>query len=84
MCLGIPGKVVSIDATLEDMPMGNVSFGGITKEVCLAYVPNITVGDYVVVHAGFAISTIDEEEAQEVFGMLKQIEDISFAEGQYE
>jgi hydrogenase expression/formation protein HypC len=84
MCLGIPGKVVSIDATLEDMPMGNVSFGGITKEVCLAYVPSVAVGDYVVVHAGFAISTIDEEEAQEVFGMLKQMEDLSFAEGQRE
>jgi hydrogenase expression/formation protein HypC len=55
------------------MQMGKVSFGGITRDVCLAYVPDIRVGTYVIVHAGFAISQIDEEEAQEVFEYLRQM-----------
>jgi hydrogenase expression/formation protein HypC len=59
------------------MLMGKVSFGGILREVCLAYVPEVTVGEYVIVHAGFAISQINEQEALEVFEYLKQIEDLS-------
>ncbi|WP_394842325.1 HypC/HybG/HupF family hydrogenase formation chaperone [Pendulispora brunnea] len=62
MCLGIPGEVVSI---LEaELRTGRVSFGGIVKDVCLAYVPEAVVGDYVIVHAGFAISRVDETEAR--------------------
>lgn len=74
MCVGVPGKVLSIEPNSLGMTMGKVSFGGIVKEVCLAYVPDIQVGSYVLVHAGFAISEIDEQEAMEVFEMLRQID----------
>ena len=70
MCLGVPGKVIEIDENPLGMTMGRVSFGGIVKEVCLAYVPEAQVGDYVIVHVGFAISKIDEAEAMEVFEYL--------------
>jgi len=78
MCLGVPGKVVEmIDESPLGMTMARVSFGGIVKEVCLAYVPEAQVGDYVIVHAGFALNLIDEEEAMEVFEMLKQMEELA-------
>jgi hydrogenase expression/formation protein HypC len=73
MCLGVPGKVLSVSEGVAGMHMGKVSFGGITRDVCLAYVPDISIGSYVIVHAGFAISQIDEEEAQEVFEYLRQM-----------
>ena len=72
MCLGIPGKIVE-RYEQNDLPMGKVEFGGILKEVCLAYTPEARVGDYVLVHVGFAISRIDEAEAQEIFSYLEQI-----------
>ncbi len=78
MCLGVPGRVVEI---IEERPLGmamaKVSFGGIIKETCLAYVPDAQVDDYVIVHAGFALSVIDEEEAMEVFEMLRQMEELA-------
>jgi hydrogenase expression/formation protein HypC len=73
VCLGIPGRVVSIEENPLGMTQGRVSFGGITKDVCLAYVPGVAVGDYVVVHVGFAISRIDEDEAAEVFRLLESM-----------
>ncbi len=73
MCLGVPGKVLTIEANPFGMTMGRVSFGGIVKEVCLAYVPEVQVGDFVVVHVGFAISTIDEHEAIKVFEFLREM-----------
>ena len=73
MCLGVPGQVVSIHDDAFGMTMGKVSFAGITKEVCLAYVPEVEVGDYVVVHVGFAITKIDEAEAKHVFEYLESI-----------
>ncbi len=73
MCLGVPGKVLEIEQDPLGMTMGRVSFSGITKKVCLAYTPEARVGDYVVVHVGFAISTIDEKEAQEVFEFLQEM-----------
>jgi hydrogenase expression/formation protein HypC len=76
VCLGVPGKVIQVENNALGIPMGKVSFGGIVKEVCLAYVPEVQVGNYVVVHVGFAINTIDEEEAMEVFAMLKQMGEI--------
>ena len=72
MCLGVPGKLVEVHPQ-DDLPMGKVEFGGILKEVCLAYTPEAQVGDYVLVHVGFAISRIDEAEAQEIFGYLEEI-----------
>ena len=72
MCLAVPGKVLSIQG--EDIArVGRVNFGGIIKEVNLAYVPQAGIGDYVVVHVGFAISVMDEREATQVFEYLKQI-----------
>jgi hydrogenase expression/formation protein HypC len=74
MCLAIPGKVVSITSDDPIMRSGKVSFGGIIKEVNLAYVPEAEIDSYVIVHAGFAISTLDEKEANEVFEYLKEID----------
>lgn len=73
MCLGVPGQVLSMETAATGLAMGRVSFGGIVREVCLAYVPEAAVGDYVIVHVGFAISRIDEEEALQVFEYLRQI-----------
>ena len=71
MCLGIPGEVLcAVDGPLR---MGRVAFGGVIKEVCLAYVPEAVPGDFVVVHAGFAISRVDPEGARRVFAYLEQI-----------
>jgi len=73
MCLGIPGRIVEItdDAT---MPMGIVDFGGVKRETCLVYVSDqVSVGDYVVVHVGFAISKLNEEEARQTFELLKEV-----------
>jgi hydrogenase expression/formation protein HypC len=76
MCLAVPGKVLSIEG--EDIArIGRVNFGGIIKEVNLAYVPQAGIGDYVVVHVGFAISVMDEREATQVFEYLKQIGELS-------
>ncbi|MHC4176598.1 MAG: HypC/HybG/HupF family hydrogenase formation chaperone [Planctomycetota bacterium] len=73
MCLGIPGKLIEVYSQ-DDLPMGKVEFGGILKEVCLAYTPEARVGEYVIVHVGFAISRIDESEAQEIFSCLEEME----------
>jgi len=75
MCLGIPGKLVEFHAQ-DDLPMGKVEFGGILKDVCLAYTPEAQVGDYVLVHVGFAISRIDAAEAGEIFSLLKEMGDL--------
>lgn len=73
MCLAIPGKVVSIDTSATPV-MGSVSFGGILKNVCLDWVPDAKVGDYVIVHVGFAISTMDEEEARETLKLFEEMD----------
>ncbi len=72
MCLGVPGKVVKKYESFGT-PMGKVDFGGIQKEVCLAYVPDIEVGEYTIVHVGFAISQLDEASAMETLELLRQI-----------
>ena len=74
MCLGIPGEILETHAGDLGLRMGTVRFGGAEREVCLAYVPEAAVGDYVIVHVGVAISTVSEEEANEVFGYLEQIQ----------
>jgi hydrogenase expression/formation protein HypC len=76
MCLAVPGKVLTIAGNDIDRA-GRVSFGGIIKEVSLAYVPEAGVGDYVLVHVGFAISVMDEAEAAQVFKYLKQIGELT-------
>lgn len=74
MCLGIPGRILSI--TEDGLRTGKVSFGGIVKDVCLAYVPEARVGDYVIVHVGFAICRVDEQEATRVFELLREMEEL--------
>ena len=74
MCLAVPGKVVSVEPDTLGVPTGVVSFGGITKQVCMAYLPDVKVGDYVMVHVGFALSRIDESEAREVFRTLERLD----------
>ena len=76
MCLGVPGKILSLEPNSVGMTMGKVSFGGVAKEVCLAYVPEAQVGDYVIVHAGFALNKLDEQEANEVFELLRQMGEV--------
>lgn len=75
MCLGVPGKVVEIYET-EGLKMGKIDFGGVKREACLAYVPDIELGDYTVIHVGFAISQLSEEEAMETLKLLNEIADI--------
>jgi hydrogenase expression/formation protein HypC len=77
MCLAVPGKVLEIAEGPQEMSLGKVSFGGVIKEVCLACLPEVKVGDYVLVHVGFALSRIDEEEAQEVFRILEKMAELS-------
>jgi hydrogenase expression/formation protein HypC len=78
MCLAIPGKVESITGDGDPLTrMGKINFGGILKEASLAYVPEVRVGDYVIVHVGFALSRVDEEEAHKVFGYLKEMEELA-------
>lgn len=72
MCLGIPGQVTEIYETNGTL-MGKVNFGGVVKEVCLAYVPDIRVGEFAIVHVGFAITKLDEESAQESLALFKQM-----------
>lgn len=74
MCLAIPGKVLQIDSDVEPM-MGKVSFGGVVKRVCLDWVPDIAIGEYVIVHVGFAISKVNEEEALETLRLFQEMAD---------
>ena len=77
MCLAIPGKVTSISGDDPLMRSGKVDFGGVLREVSLAYVPEVQVGDYVIVHVGFALSRVDEAEANQVFEYLREMEELS-------
>jgi len=79
MCLGIPGKVIEVREE-AGLAMGRVDFGGVRKEACLAYVPDVRVGEYVIVHVGFAISKVDEEEALRTLELLGQMGDMVQAE----
>jgi hydrogenase expression/formation protein HypC len=81
MCLAVPGKIVSIEGEDSILRSGRVDFSGIIKQVNLAYVPEAKVGDYVLVHVGFAINIIDEEEAQKVFEYLREMDDLAEWEG---
>lgn len=73
MCLGIPGKIVEI-YEVNGLRMGKVDFGGIVKEACLVYVPEAQVGDYTLIHVGFALNIIDEREALETLSLLREID----------
>ena len=76
MCLGVPGKVTEIYHA-NGMQMGKVDFGGIVREACLEYLPDIQVGDYTIIHVGFGISRLDEKEARETLELLQQMDMLS-------
>ena len=76
MCLAVPGKIISIEEADATFRNGRVNFGGIVKSVNLSYVPDAKIGDYVVVHVGFALSIVDEQEAQQVFEYLRQMDEL--------
>ncbi|MGD0695992.1 MAG: HypC/HybG/HupF family hydrogenase formation chaperone [Terriglobia bacterium] len=81
MCLAVPGKIVSI--TEEEglgLRRGKIDFGGVIKEACLAFTPEASVGDYVLVHVGFALSVVDEAEAQKIFETLREMEELGTQE----
>lgn len=82
MCLAVPGKLISVDDSPSLMRSGKVDFGGILKEVSLAYVPEAKLGDYVLVHVGFALSIVDEAEANQVFDYLKKMDELAELEGE--
>ena len=87
MCLAIPGKLTEISENPEGMRMGKANFGGIVKQICLEYTPEVNVGDYVLVHVGFALSKVDEDVAQRTYQMLaemKQLDELDDGEAETE
>lgn len=77
MCLGVPGRILDIELpeSRPDLRTGTVDFGGVRRSVCLAYTPEAEVGDYVIVHVGFAISQVDEDEAAKTLAVLRAMPD---------
>jgi hydrogenase expression/formation protein HypC len=80
MCLGIPGKVIELYET-NGLKMAKIDFGGVMKEACMEYLPEIKVGDYTIIHVGFGLSILDEQEAMETMDLLKQIDALGGEEG---
>ena len=76
MCLAIPGKVVEIYQS-DGMEMGKVDFGGVVKSACLQYTPDVKVGEYVIIHVGFALSKMDEEEAHRTYKLLEELDQLT-------
>jgi len=83
MCLGVPGKITEI-YDRDGLKMGKVDFGGIVRETCLDFVPEAQIGDYTVIHVGFAISLLSEDEAQKTLEMLREITDLGEELGLYD
>jgi hydrogenase expression/formation protein HypC len=75
MCLAIPGKIIGLHDN-SGIPAARVDFGGITREACMSYLPDASIGDYVLVHVGFAISRLDEEEAARTFQYLSEMDQL--------
>jgi|SRR3954470_9002074 hydrogenase expression/formation protein HypC len=76
MCLAIPGKLIEISQDAHGVKMGRANFGGIVKQVCLEYTPDVQAGDYVLVHVGFALSKVDEEQAAQTYKALEQLQQL--------
>ena len=75
MCLGVPGKVVAVFGQ-DGIRMGTVDFGGIRRKACLEYAPEVDIGSWVVIHVGFAISVVDEEEAARSYALLQEMDNL--------
>jgi hydrogenase expression/formation protein HypC len=76
MCLAVPGKIVSIDETNKDLKMAKVNFGGVMKDICIQWLPDVQIGEYVLAHVGFALNKIDQKDAEETIEILKQMGDL--------
>jgi hydrogenase expression/formation protein HypC len=76
MCLAIPGKLIEIVSDAQGVKMGRANFGGIVKQVCLEYTPEVQTGDYVLVHVGFALSKVNEEEAARTYQLLDEMKQL--------
>lgn len=76
MCLAVPGKIISIDNSNSELRMAKINFGGIIKEACIQWLDDVTIGDYVIVHAGFALNKIATEEAEETIRILNEMGDL--------
>lgn len=76
MCLAVPGKIVSINDSNPDLKMGKVDFGGVAKDICLEWVPDAKIGNYVLAHVGFALSIVDEKEALETIRVVQEMGDL--------
>ena len=76
MCLAVPGKIVSIDESNPELKMAKVNFSGVSKEVCIQWLPDVNIGDYVLVHVGFALNKVDEKDAEETLRILREMGDI--------
>jgi hydrogenase expression/formation protein HypC len=76
MCLAIPGKLIEIAENPEGVRMGKANFGGIVKQVCLEYTPEVNIGDYVLVHVGFALSKVDEDVAVRTYALLEEMKQL--------
>jgi hydrogenase expression/formation protein HypC len=77
VCLAIPGRLVEVIQDAHGMRMGKANFGGIVKQVCLEYTPEANEGDYVLVHVGFALGKVDEEEAARTYKLLEEMEQLA-------
>ena len=80
MCLAVPGKIVELKET-DGVAMAKLDYGGVTREVCMAYMPEAQVGEYVLVHVGFAISWMDEDEAARTLALLQEMGELAEEEG---
>ncbi len=73
MCLAVPGKVVSIDDSNPELKMAKVNFGGVNKNICIQWLPEVKIGEYVLAHVGFALSKIDEKDAEDTIKILRDM-----------
>jgi len=76
MCLAVPGKIVSIDESNPELRMAKVNFGGVNKEICIQWLPDVKVGEYILAHVGFALNKVDEKDAEETIRILREMGDI--------
>jgi hydrogenase expression/formation protein HypC len=74
MCLGVPGKIIAVYNN-DTLPMGKIDYGGVVKDACLAYVPEAKVGDYVIIHVGFALNILSPEEAEETLRTFRELDE---------
>jgi hydrogenase expression/formation protein HypC len=76
MCLAVPGKIISIDESNPELKMAKVNFGGVSKDVCIQWLDDVNIGEYVLVHVGFALNKVDEKDAEETLRILREMGDI--------